>query len=53
MRIILTNLFTTLWCQRKRIRDAYFNSSSALPTQGGGTKLAPKITILDQTIIYK
>ncbi len=37
MKIILTNLFTTLWCQRKQNpRRAFFNPFSTLFFWGGG-----------------
>ena len=46
MRIILTNLFTTLQCQRKTISDNPNFSFAAFQKKGGRTRFAPKITLL-------
>ena len=46
MRIILTNLFTTLQCQRKTISDNPNFSFAAFQKRAVGTRFAPKITLL-------
>ncbi|MBR2170097.1 MAG: hypothetical protein IJ952_07015, partial [Alistipes sp.] len=45
IKIILTNLFTTLCCQRKRIRDKLNFSLRLFTKRGGGDRFTPNITI--------
>ena len=42
MKIILTNLFTTLCCQRKRIRDKLNSSLPPFPQKGRWGKIHAK-----------
>ncbi len=46
MKFILTNLFTTLYCQRNTIRDeSFFNIPLSLEKREWGTNLVLKIGI--------
>ena len=45
MRIILTNLFTTLQCQRKQSATIEFFSCRLFKKRAVGTRFAPKIAL--------